>query len=144
MHTDGQVKLLKNYICEFQLAAPETNLYPLFYNSRREKLTRAGVNHILRKYAVMARTKNAKLIPERISCHCLRHSKAMHLLQAGVNLVYIRVILGHVSVQTTEVYARADSQKKREAIEKANVDVVPKQVPAWLKNNNLLEWLKSF
>jgi len=42
----------------------------------------------------------------------------MHLLQAGVNLVYIRDILGHVSVQTTEVYARADSKKKREAIEK--------------------------
>jgi integrase/recombinase XerD len=141
---DGQVKLLKNYINDHQLAAPEANLYPLFYNSRREKLTRAGVNHILNKYVVMARTKNTKLIPERISCHCLRHSKAMHLLQAGVNLVYIRDILGHVSVQTTEVYARADSQKKREAIEKAYVDVVPKQAPAWLKNDNLLAWLKSF
>lgn len=141
---DGQVKLLKNYINEHQLVAPEANLYPLFYNSSREKLTRAGVNHILNKYVVMARTKNTKLIPERISCHCLRHSKAMHLLQAGVNLVYIRDILGHVSVQTTEVYARADSQKKREAIEKAYVDVVPKQAPAWLKNDNLLAWLKSF
>ncbi len=141
---DGQVNLLKNYINEHQLVAPEANLYPLFYNSSREKLTRAGVNHILNKYVVMARTKNTKLIPERISCHCLRHSKAMHLLQAGVNLVYIRDILGHVSVQTTEVYARADSQKKREAIEKAYVDVVPKQAPAWLKNDNLLAWLKSF
>lgn len=139
-----QVNLLKNYINEHQLVAPEANLYPLFYNSSREKLTRAGVNHILNKYVVMARTKNTKLIPERISCHCLRHSKAMHLLQAGVNLVYIRDILGHVSVQTTEVYARADSQKKREAIEKAYVDVVPKQAPAWLKNDNLLAWLKSF
>jgi len=141
---EDQVKLLKNYINEHQLAAPEANLYPLFYNSRRQKLTRAGVNHILHKYVVMARTKNTNLIPERISCHCLRHSKAMHLLQAGVNLVYIRDILGHVSVQTTEVYARADSQKKREAIEKAYVDVVPKQAPAWLKNDNLLAWLKSF
>jgi integrase/recombinase XerD len=141
---DEQVKLLKNYINEHRFGAPEANLYPLFYNSRREKLTRAGVNHILRKYAAMARTKNAKLIPEQISCHCLRHSKAMHLLQAGVNLVYIRDILGHVSVQTTEVYARADSQKKREAIEKAYVDVVPKQAPAWLKNHTLLAWLKSF
>jgi integrase/recombinase XerD len=141
---DGQVKLLKNYINEHALAAPEAKLYPLFYNSRREKLTRAGVNHILHKYAAMARTKNAKLIPERFSCHCLRHSKAMHLLQAGVNLIYIRDILGHVSVQTTEVYARTDSKKKREAIEKAYVDVVPKQAPAWLKNENLLAWLKSF
>lgn len=141
---DEQVRLLQNYLHEHQLAEPEANMYPLFYNSRREKLTRAGVNHILHKYAAKARIKNGKLIPERISCHCLRHSKAMHLLQAGVNLVYIRDILGHVSVQTTEVYARTDSKKKREAIEKAYVDVVPKQAPAWLKNNNLLEWLKSF
>ena len=48
----------------------------------------------------------------------------MHLLQAGVNLVYIRDILGHVNVQTTEIYARADSKVKREAIEKAYIKVV--------------------
>ena len=49
----------------------------------------------------------------------------MHLLQAGVNLVYIRDILGHVSIQTTEIYARADSKQKRIAIEKAYVNVNP-------------------
>lgn len=141
---EGQVKILKNYINEHQLFVPEAGMYPLFYNNRREKLTRVGANHILNKYAAMARTKDPKLIPEKISCHCLRHSKAMHLLQAGVNLVYIRDILGHVSVQTTEVYARADSRKKREAIEKAFVNVVPEQHPGWLKNDNLLDWLKSF
>ena len=68
----------------------------------------------------------------------------MHLLQAGVNLVYIRDILGHVSVQTTEIYARADSSKKREAIEKAYTDVTPTINPEWLTNDNLLGWLKSF
>ena len=141
---EGQVKLLKNYMNEHKLLEPGANLYPLFCNSRHEKLTRAGVNHILLKYAGMARMKDAKLIPELISCHCLRHSKAMHLLQAGVNLVYIRDILGHVSVQTTEIYARVDSRKKREAIEKAYVNVAPKENPAWLTNDNLLGWLKSF
>jgi len=74
----------------------------------------------------------------------MRHSKAMHLLQAGVNLVYIRDILGHVSVTTTEVYARADSRQKREAIEKAYVNVSPKEIPVWVSNNDLLGWLKSF
>ncbi len=69
-----------------------------------------------------------RLIPERISCHSLRHSKAMHLLQAGVNLVYIRDILGHVSVTTTEVYARVDSRKKREAIESAYIDIGQKKI----------------
>ena len=68
----------------------------------------------------------------------------MHLLQAGVNLVYIRDILGHASVITTEIYARADSKLKREAIEKAYVDVAPKAEPFWENNENLLSWLKSF
>ena len=67
----------------------------------------------------------------------------MHLLQAGVNLVYIRDILGHVSVLTTEIYAKADSRQKREAIEKAYMDVKPKEQHIWLMNNNLLEWLKN-
>lgn len=141
---EEQVRLLKNYMNEHDLLKPHTNMYPLFYNNRREKLTRVGVNYILLKYAGMARMQDSKLIPEKISCHSLRHSKAMHLLQAGVNLVYIRDILGHVSVQTTEIYARADSKQKREAIEKAYADVKPKENPKWLTNDNLLDWLKSF
>jgi site-specific recombinase XerD len=141
---EQQVRLLKNYMEEHNLLEPHANMYPLFCNGRQEKLTRAGVDYILLKYAGMARKKNSKLIPEKISCHSLRHSKAMHLLQAGVNLVYIRDILGHVSVQTTEIYAKADSRQKREAIEKAYTDVKPKENPKWLVNDNLLDWLKSF
>jgi len=72
-----------------------------------------------------------------------RKKKAMHLLQAGVNLIYIRDILGHVSVETTEIYARADSKQKREAIEKAYADVVNNEEPMWQDNKNLLNWLKS-
>lgn len=141
---DQQVIHLKYYMEKNHLIEPHANLYPLFYNNRREKLTRAGVYHILQQYAIEARRKDQKLIPEKISPHSLRHSKAMHLLQAGVNLVYIRDILGHVSVQTTEVYARVDSKQKREAIEKAYTDVVKKEVPLWTNNDNLLEWLKNF
>ncbi|MGJ1379232.1 MULTISPECIES: tyrosine-type recombinase/integrase [Sphingobacterium] len=141
---EDQVRLLKLYITEHQLEQGSNNKHPLFFNSRREKLTRAGVNHILIKYAEMARKTSNVYLPEKISCHVLRHSKAMHLLQAGVNLVYIRDILGHVSVQTTEVYAKADSRAKREAIEKAYTSVAPQKEPIWLSNNNLLDWLKSF
>ncbi len=68
----------------------------------------------------------------------------MHLLQAGVNLVYIRDILGHTSVQVTEIYARTDSKQKREAIEKAYTNVVSDNAPTWLKNDDLLRWLKDF
>ena len=141
---EGQMTLLQKYMNEHELLEPHANMYPLFCNNRQEKLTRAGVNYILVKYAEMARMKDSKLIPEKISCHSLRHTKAFHLLQAGVNLVYIRDILGHVSVQTTEIYAKADSRQKREAIEKAYVDVKPKETSIWLTNSNLLEWLKSF
>ena len=56
----------------------------------------------------------------------------------------IRDILGHVSIQTTEVYARADSKQKREAIEKAYNNVSPKISPLWERDENILKWLKSF
>ena len=141
---DQEVIHLKDYMERNNLLQSHANLYPLFYNNRREKLTRAGVHHILHHYTGMARKIDQKLIPDKISPHSLRHSKAMHLLQAGVNLIYIRDILGHESVQTTEVYARVDSKHKREAIEKAYADVVKREAPSWTNNDSLLEWLKSF
>lgn len=141
---DAQVAHLKHYLEEHRLNKPFANHYPLFFNSRKEKLTRAGVHYIVRKYSELARKESALLIPDKMSCHTLRHSKAMHLLQAGVNLVYIRDILGHVSVKTTEVYARADSRQKREALEAAYVEVNPDEGPLWTHNENLLSWLKRF
>ena len=141
---DAQIGHLKNYMKEYRLDEPTANMHPLFFNSRKEKFTRAGINHILQKYIEMAKKTDKMLIPEKISCHSLRHSKAMHLLQAGVNLVYIRDILGHVSVQTTEIYARADSRQKRKALEKAYVNINPDEEPIWAKNENLITWLKRF
>lgn len=141
---DKQVEILKLYMSENKLDAPYANQYPLFSNKQREKLTRAGIGYILDKYVTMAKNKDASLIPEKFSCHCLRHSKAMHMLQSGVNLVYIRDMLGHVSVQTTEIYARTDSRKKREAIEQAYTDVTPDIKPQWAENKELIEWLRSF
>ena len=69
----------------------------------------------------------------------------MHLLQAGVNIVYVRDLLGHVSIQTTDIYARADSKQKREALEKAYIDLIPENAKTreWEKSQNLLDWLKS-
>jgi len=140
-----QVDLLKTYMKENKLLEPHHNQHPLFFNCWGNKLTRSGVNYILKSYADIARKLNTALIPETISCHVLRHSKAMHLLQAGVNLVYIRDILGHVSIQTTDIYARADSKQKREALEKAYVDLIPEsdKEKSWENNSSLLEWLKN-
>ena len=141
---EEEIEHIKRYMTENNLLEAHFGMNPLFYNSRKEQLTRAGINSILKKYANMARIENPSLIPEKISCHTLRHSKSMHLLQADVNLVYIRDFLGHESVQTTEIYARADSKQKREAIEKTYVNIIKKETPEWIENNNLLEWLKNF
>ena len=66
-------------------------------------------------------------------------------LAGGANLIYIRDILGHVSVQTTEVYARADSKKKREALETAyaSIGISEPKVKSWEKNPKLKDYLKS-
>ena len=137
-------KLLKAYMQENQLLDDYANLYPLFNNGRGDMLTRMGITAIVKKYAAMAKKINPSLISPKISPHSLRHSKAMMLQQNGVNLVCIRDFLGHKSVTTTEIYARADSKQKREAIEKAYVGIIKKEKPSWIENDNLLEWLKSF
>lgn len=141
---DAQTEHLINYLRENRLHETYTNQCPLFFNSRKEKLTRSGIRFIVRKYGRMAHLQNALAVPDNISCHTLRHSKAMHLLQAGVNLVYIRDILGHVSIKTTEIYARADSEQKRKALEAAYVKVDPDEKPKWVSNESLIGWLKSF
>ena len=77
----------------------------LFTNRCHSPLTRSGVTYILKKYAEKARKINPELIGNtNIHPHVLRHSKAMHLLESGVNLIYIRDFLGHSSVTTTEIY----------------------------------------
>lgn len=140
-----QVNHLRLYMEEKHL--DNNNMFgtPLFFNNRHEKLTREGVAYVLKTYTDIARKVNPALIPDRLSCHSIRHSKAMHLLQSGVNLVYIRDILGHVSIQTTDIYARADSKAKREALEKAYVDLNPgvKSDRVWERDKNLREWLKG-
>jgi hypothetical protein len=66
-----------------------------------------------------------------ISPHTLRHSKAMHLYEAGIPLPYIRDILGHVDLSTTEIYARASTEAKRRALEAAYTDIVTDDLPEW-------------
>ena len=142
-----QVKLLVSYMKENHLDTPEYNQRPFFSNNRSEKLTNSGITYILNIYANIARIQKPELIPDKnLSPHMFRHSKAMHLLQAGVNLIYIRDMMGHVSIQTTEIYARADSKQKREALEAAYVNIIPNpdNEELWEKDSKLREWLKNF
>jgi len=136
-------KLVDQYMSENNLKHFSRGPYPLFQNRSHAKLTRAGITYILKKYVEEASLLHPGLIPKVVSPHRLRHSKAFHLLQAGVNLVYIRDLLGHVSIKTTEVYARADSMMKRKALENAYQATTPSEMPVWQQNNDLLKWLKD-
>ena len=82
-------------------------------------------------------------MPQKTSPHCLRHTKAMHLMQSQVNLVYIRDFLGHTSVKTTEIYARADAELKRKAIEKAYSLPQSDKTLFWKQDEDLMEWLSN-
>lgn len=127
------------YFSENGLSAPEKADQPLFLNHQHEKLTRAGIAYILKKYLLAAKKVNPAL-PQKVSPHVLRHSKAMHMLQAGVNLIYIRDFLGHVHVETTEIYAKADTEMTRRAIESAHIKTAP-DLPAWTDDRDLMALL---
>jgi integrase/recombinase XerD len=134
--------LLKQYLKENNLTESYTSVYPLFSNRSKDKLTRAGITYIVKKYVSEATKEAPELFPEKLSPHCFRHSKAMHLLQSGVNLIYIRDFLGHVDIRTTEIYARIDSEMKRKALEKNINNVVVGKMPEWQSSAGLMNWLK--
>jgi len=135
--------LLRGYVAEKRLNTPEKKAVPLFSNRSDQKLTRSGISYILDKYVSMARDSSPEHIPDVVTPHCLRHSKAMHLLQSGVNLIYIRDLLGHVDVKVTEVYARADAEMKRKALTGNSNHITPSELPPWQANGELADWLKN-
>lgn len=140
-----EVVLLRRYVEENRLNDSNMLDHPLFYNNRGGKLTRQGISHILAKYVESARVEEPTLFADSISCHSIRHSRAMALVDAGVNIVYIRDLLGHVSIQTTDIYARASSKSKREAFEAAYKKLTPDPdtKAQWETDKDLKEWLKS-
>ena len=140
---DNTAVLLTKYINLFHPYYKGTHGIPLFSNRNGEKLTRAGISYILNKYVDLAKEKHPSLIPETVSPHGLRHSKSMHMLQAGVPLIYIRDFLGHSEISTTEIYARCDSEQKRKAIEAACPSITKADVPLWHSDSTLMEWLQS-
>jgi integrase/recombinase XerD len=140
--TKNTKSLLQNYILENNLNKSWKNENPLFFNSQYHKLTKEGVAYILSKYVESAR-KISTIVPARIKVHMVRHSKAMHLLQAGINLIYIRDFLGHVDLKTTEIYAKADIETKRKVLENLHPDLIDSSLPDWNKDKNLLSWLSE-
>lgn len=140
---EPMTKLLEQYLIENELTEPYSRDYPLFQNRSKSKLTREGIAYIVKKYANEAIQQAPELFPDKLSPHCYRHSKAVHLLQSGVDLIYIRDFLGHVDIQTTEIYAKIDGEKKRKALEKSTNNVVSDTLPEWQSNAGLMNWLKN-
>ena len=133
--------LLTVYLVERHLDSPGRDDHPVFFNQHRSKLSRGGIAWILRKYQTQA--TDPALANARLSPHILRHSRAMHLYDAGVPLPYIRDILGHVDLSTTEIYARASTEAKRKALEAVYDDVVTADLAEWNQDPELLSWLAS-
>jgi len=116
----------------------------IFVSYMGKQLCRQGVNYIINKYFIKAKAENPKILPEKFSPHKMRHTTAMALIDSGVDLIYIRDLLGHVSISVTETYAKADATKKREAIESASKEIVPREIPLWEDDEGLKGWLKRF
>ena len=119
--------------------------HPLFYNSKRHPFTRPGITYILQKYLKQAKEAHAEvLFPESLHPHMIRHTKTIHLLESGVKLIYIRDLLGHEDITTTEIYAKVNSEVKRRALESAYMEVVTQDIPDWTEDTDLLSWLNDF
>ena len=140
---DKQAALLRHYMNQSSLLNRENTHKPLFPNNQGQKMSRNGINNILVKYVKMANEKNSSLVPYHLSCHAMRHSKAMSLLESKVELMYIRDFLGHKSVLTTEIYARVNPKFTFEAVKNAYKNITAANIPVWKGNSELMVMLKN-
>lgn len=120
--------------------APES---PLFVNRSGKAIGRAGIAYVLRKHVAAAHDANPLVVPQTTHPHALRHSKAVHLVEAGVNIIYIRDFMGHSSVKTTEIYAKISSKSRQEAVEKAAANLITESAYREEEKSSIVEWLKS-
>ena len=123
---------------------------PMFYTMhRREKtpMSDDNVARFIKKYAIQAREKEVQ-VPENVHPHMLRHSRAMHLYQGGMPLSILSEFLGHTTPETTLIYAHADTEMKREAIEKASSQSVSylgkDDLPVWNDPDIISQLLRGY
>jgi integrase/recombinase XerD len=113
----------------------------VFLNRRGQPLTRFGIYNLLKVCVERARKCTPSLLTKRVSPHTLRHSTATHLLRAGVDLNTIRSWLGHVSLDTTQVYAEMDLEMKARALEKCDTMEFKKHTVA--SGEPLMDFLRA-
>ena len=115
----------------------------VFLNCRGQALTRFGIHALVAKYVEKASQQMPSLSTKRVSPHTIRHTTAVHLLRAGVDINTIRAWLGHVSLDTTNVYAEIDLEMKAKAL--AHCEIFSSQEPSrdWKDQPELMTFLRS-
>jgi site-specific recombinase XerD len=132
-------KILKKYINQSKLKADDI----LFMNRQGKRLTRQGIRYIMQKYETMVHERYPSEFINSVHPHTMRHSKATHLINAGVNIYNVRDFLGHSSVVTTEVYLTSNPEVARKAIEKVSEKTVPQSADFYTdsEKNELMDFL---
>lgn len=114
----------------------------VFLNRCAHPITRFGIHTLVERYAERAAAQIPSMKNKRISPHSIRHTTATHLLRAGVDINTIRAWLGHVSINTTNVYAEIDLEMKAKALAMCEVGK-SKTVPPWRHNPGLMQFLNT-
>jgi len=122
---------------------PQPPDVPLFTNRYGEPLTASGFRFRLRQYVRAATEKTPTLSQKHVTPHLFRHSTAVHLVAAGVDITVIRSWLGHASLDTTSHYAQANLETKRKALEQVDAKSRPTKPPRWKRDADLMAWLDS-
>ncbi len=130
-------KVVEHWLVEWD-AEPSL---PLFPTRQGNKLSRNTVAYTLRKYVSLAERRCSSLSRKRISPHVLRHTAAVHLLQAGVDLSVIALWLGHESIESTQAYMSSDLTQKIKVLEKT-LPISAKPV-TFKPDDKLMEFLKT-
>lgn len=142
---DRTVRHLERYINIFHANEEMSSSAYLFYSRRNGQISQMSTENarkIMKYYARSARLECSE-IPERLHPHLWRHSRAMHLYQHGMDLSLISQWLGHSSMETTLIYAHADTEQKRLAIQKAMASSDPslshlENLPPWRNDDDLI------
>jgi integrase/recombinase XerD len=114
----------------------------VFLNRRKQPLTRFGIYTMVSRYGKQISKQLPSMGKKRISPHTIRHTTATHLLRAGVDINTIRAWLGHVSINTTNIYAEVDLDMKAKAL--ACCEITEKSKPIhWRDNKDLMSFLDS-
>ena len=122
---------------------PREDGQPIFVNCYGQPLGAAGVRFKLKQYIQTAVQKTPSLKKKRVGPHTFRHSVGVQLVAAGVDVTVIRNWLGHARLDTTNLYARANLETKRKALDQVDPATKPSKPPRWKRNPELLTWLDS-